>query len=305
MPFNIIRNSIASVTADAIVYADTPQPFTLFSFNPLQFGKGKELIKTRQKLGSISNGDAKIIPASELDAKYIIHTSAPVWHNGLYHEKRLLRSCYEKSFKLALEQNCESIALPIIATDNLGYPKKMTEQIAFECIRDFLSTHDVMISIVLPEKAVLQSTIKPYSDVRKYIESHYVEDPQQKEETGISNTLPDVTIQAFSDTLSQWMSKKNINVQDICHKANMSTRVLSEILTGKAHELNKNHVIALGIALELSLEEMKQFLTTAGYELDYSNESDIITEYHILQNKYDIVTINQILFRFGQPLLGC
>ena len=44
MPFEIVKENLASMAVDAIVYADTQHTFSLFNFNPLLLQEGgKEL----------------------------------------------------------------------------------------------------------------------------------------------------------------------------------------------------------------------------------------------------------------------
>jgi len=304
MPLKIVQTDIVSTPADAIVYAETKLPFTLFNFNPLLLHPtGKELIKSREKLGQVSNGDAKIVPASMLDAKYIIHTSAPAWHGGLYHELEQLYSCYNKVFDLALEHQCKSIIIPIIASDGLGYPKQLSQKTAFECIRKFIFEHDITIYLAIPKRFSLQLPGNQYSAVDKFLNRYYIE--KKEAETSDILSIPcGKAIEEFSEVLSNWMKKKETNLATICHKANLSTEHLSEMLSNTSYVPEKRTVAALGIALELTLDEMKNFMKCIGYEMTPHSKFDLIIEYCLSNHIFDILAVNMILFRFDQELLG-
>ena len=66
----------------------------------------------------------------------------------------------------------------------------------------------------------------------------------------------------------------------------------------------KRTALAFCIALELSLEETDDLLSRAGYTLSRAQKFDVIVEYFILNHKYNVFEINEVLFQFDQPLLG-
>lgn len=67
---------------------------------------------------------------------------------------------------------------------------------------------------------------------------------------------------------------------------------------------SKRTVIALAIVLELSLAETDDLLERAGYVLSHAVKFDVIIEYFIINGKYNVFEINEVLFAYDQPLLG-
>ena len=139
MPFQIIRNDITKVKADIIVNTANPKPtFDGGVDSAIYEAAGKEkLLAERKKIGDIAPGEAAITPAFSLNAKYIIHTVGPTWKDGKHSELEILKSCYEKSLDLALQNDCESIAFPLIATGVYGFPKDKALQVATSVIQEF------------------------------------------------------------------------------------------------------------------------------------------------------------------------
>ncbi len=83
--------------------------------------------------------EAKITPGFRLKARFVIHTPGPVWQGGQSGEKELLTNCYLNSLKLALLNNCHSIAFPNISTGVYGFPKQEAAAIAVEAAKTFLA----------------------------------------------------------------------------------------------------------------------------------------------------------------------
>ena len=79
MPFQIIRNDITKVKADAIVNTVNPKPrIGRGTDSAIYAAAGEEqLLAERKKIGEIAPGQAASTDALNLDANYIIHTVGP------------------------------------------------------------------------------------------------------------------------------------------------------------------------------------------------------------------------------------
>ena len=85
-----------------------------------------------------STGEARITPGFELPARYIIHTPGPIWQGGNHGEATLLANSYRNSLKLAIENDCQTIAFPSISTGVYAYPLAQAAQIAVKTIQTVL-----------------------------------------------------------------------------------------------------------------------------------------------------------------------
>ena len=186
MPFQIIRNDITKVKADAIVNTANPKP---------QIGHGtdsavyeaagrEELLAARQQIGRIDRGQAAYTEAFQLDAKYIIHTVGPVWKDGLSGERAILHSCYETSLELADRLKCRSIAFPLVSSGAYGFPKEEALTIAIDAIRKFLQTHDMKVILVVFDRTALELSESLVGDIEQFIDEQAARKIREKEYGG-------------------------------------------------------------------------------------------------------------------------
>ena len=109
------------------------------------------------KYGHCNTGKAVITPAFAIAAKYIIHAVGPIYHDGHHHAPQLLYSCYQSSLDLAKENDCHSIAFPLISAGIYGYPKDQAWRKALQACRDWITSNaDYDINIVF---AVLDDSV--------------------------------------------------------------------------------------------------------------------------------------------------
>ena len=141
MPFTIVRQDITKMQVDAIVNAANTD---------LQMDGGvcgaifkaagaAQLQAACDKLAPIKTGEAVITPAFGLPTKIIIHAAGPVYRQwNKEQNEQYLRVAYMNSLKRAVENDCETIAFPLISSGIYGYPKDEALQVATSVIHDFL-----------------------------------------------------------------------------------------------------------------------------------------------------------------------
>lgn len=183
MAFQIIRNDITKVAADAIVNTANPEPrYVSGTDYAIYMAAGADaLLKERQKIGNIEIGQAAVTPALALNAKYIIHTVGPAWVDGEHGERDAVRSCYENSLCLAKKLGCESIAFPLIATGVYGFPKADALQIAVSVFSEFLADTDMDIFLVVFDEDSFVLSGKIFSGVDAFIDENYVSEKMDSE----------------------------------------------------------------------------------------------------------------------------
>ncbi|HSP21935.1 MAG TPA: macro domain-containing protein [Planococcus sp. (in: firmicutes)] len=325
MPLEIIRNDLTKMHVDAIVNAANSE---------LQMGGGvcgaifqragaSDMQAACNRIGNCPTGSAVVTPAFKLDARYIIHAVGPVWQGGGQGEEQLLRSAYSTSLGLADELECESIAFPLISSGIYGYPKDQALDIAVSEIRRFLLDHEMLVYLVVFDQKSFVISESLAESINSYIDEHYVDEmavryPRfeqqdmsekilQEAELKTSSSLEDFLAhidEPFSVRLLRFIDEKGMDDVETYKKANIDRKLFSKIRNSPTYTPMKKTIIAFAIALELDLHETEDLLETAGYALSRSNKFDVIIEYFIVHQKYDIYEINEALFSFNQAILG-
>lgn len=339
MPLEIVRNDITKMSVDAIVNAAN---------SSLQRGggvcgaifaaAGVDMLQAEcNRIGNCTVGCAIITDGYALPAKHVIHAVGPVWQGGIHNEECLLSSCYTNSLNIALEHGLKSIAFPLISSGIFGYPKDEALRVAISAIGKFLLKNEMMIYLVVFDKAAYTLSDKLFNSITEYIDDNYVDKHtpkfrqydlemlhQVREMTSTDaddffaekkmivsaeapRKLDDVLnhiSETFTEMLLRLIDESGKTDPEVYKRANLDRKLFSKIRSNLRYKPSKNTVVALAVALELNLDQTKDLLRRAGYALSPSSRFDLIVEYFIGERNYNIFEINEALFAFDESLLG-
>lgn len=339
MPFTIIREDITRMKVDAIVNAANNSLLGGGGVDgAIHKAAGPQLVAECRTLNGCKTGEAKITKGYNLPAKFVIHTVGPIWQGGNHNEEKLLKSCYQSCLALAKNQNFQSIAFPLISTGAYGYPKDAALRIATGAISEFLLHNDMLVTLVVFSKEAITLSEKLFANIQKYIDDNYVDEEalnnrrqnfiSERYEKGTDEVffdevqaehsiqkpyalrtdrkLSDVLAnleETFSQSLLRLIDEKGKSDIETYKKACIDRKLFSKIKSKKYYKPSKSTAILFAIALELNLDETKDLLAKAGFAMTRSSKSDVIIEYFIEHGIYDVLEINEALYKFDQSPL--
>lgn len=149
--------------------------------------------------------------------------------------------------------------------------------------------------------------------IEKYREAIFIEDDIVSDKT-ILESVDSIELEdfiknkrqsPFNELLFSYIDKKATSDSIIYKKAGLDRKHFSKIRSKSNYRPKKNTVIALALALELNKKETDKLLDSAGYSLSYSDTYDLVIQFFLEKNIYDIDLINQALDHFSlKPIIG-
>lgn len=127
------------------------------------------------------------------------------------------------------------------------------------------------------------------SDVQTYLAEHF------------SEGQPD-----FVGYMDELLAQKHLKRQDVLLRANLPYKYGYKLLSGEAHTTNRDKIIRICLAMELTLKQTQRVLKLYGMnELYPKKKRDVILIVALGKKQYDISLIDEELLSLGlQPLVG-
>lgn len=160
---------------------------------------------------------------------------------------------------------------------------------------------------------------KILEELKKYIEGHlnrfevlYKSSDYESYptiESSLINELEDYIENNRRPTLKHvlfsFIDKKGVSDAEIYKKAGIDRKLFSKIRSIANYKPKRNTLIALALALELEKIDFDLLLSSAGYTLSDTDTYDLVIQFCLERNIYDIHEVNEALDYFSlKPLSG-
>lgn len=238
-----------------------------------------------------------------------------------------VRGWYKSAFIKAAGEGAESIRVPFVKPF----------RVALSEVEAFLESHDMTVYLVVPDEARLSPSQDCYKDIDDYISRNYTEKPKKvrakssgffqkaakskasdkyAEEAAVCmDSMPMVSGRSLEDVVNDldktfmelvfsFADEKGMTDVEVQKRANLDRKAFSKLKCGTTKNPSKGTALALAVALRLSLDDTKDLLSRAGFALSPCSRQDVIVQYFIEHEAYDIYEINMALFEHGEPILG-
>lgn len=139
------------------------------------------------------------------------------------------------------------------------------------------------------------------------IDSKKVEKVRSKEP--VSSSISSFLSKHFEDSavakkLNYYMHAKDITTAMIYERCYIDRKLISKITNRSNYHPSKNTMLALCIGLRLTINEAEEFVSLAGYSFSNTSKFDLIIQYMLINEIFDLYFINEMLEKYDQPLLG-
>lgn len=116
-------------------------------------GPALKLFCSQAYPNGIETGEAVLTPAFKISdntpIKYIIHTVAPIYEDGMHQEALAMEDCYYNCLDVIHAYDLKTIALCSLGTGIYGNPLKESTEIAFNVVKDQLINNNLNIDKVV------------------------------------------------------------------------------------------------------------------------------------------------------------
>ena len=180
MPLHIVQNDLTRMACDAVVNPTNERMIATGGLDlQIHRAAGPRLEEDCARIGYCPSGGVVRTRGYRLRARWVLHTAGPVWRGGDAGEEDTLRACYRACLAEAAALELDSVAFPVIAAGNCGFPLALALSVAVSEIRAFLREHETEVFLVVRDRAYFEVDRDRRARLRSFLErSGYPEEPE-------------------------------------------------------------------------------------------------------------------------------
>ena len=118
-------------------------------------------------------------------------------------------------------------------------------------------------------------------------------------ETELENVVNSHHEMSFQQKLLSLIDEKKMTDVEVYKRADLDRKLFSKIRCNEDYRPSKKTILALAIALKLDMEETEDLLSRAEYALSPFSKADLIVEYFIRHENYNIYELKVALYEYG------
>ena len=285
---------------------------------------GQKIQDELNQIGSCKTTQCVHTESYGLKCKYIIHVAGPIFESGLSEEYTNLKKTFDNVFQYAKSLGCTSIAVPLISSGAFCYPTRDVCEIAIERANLFLKNNNMKICITIFSDKTFDECKDLFKKYEQKVGLGFIKNVEYKDYIkrlahayGSNDAIEGLTYspllkykglykegkKTFADALKEIMNKKGVSTSALSSSSYVSVKTISKLTTGTT-EPKLSTLVAIGLALELSLSEFEILLKLAGKSFNLELVFDQIA-YDFFKNKiFKVDKFNGVLIMCGLKPVG-
>lgn len=142
MPYEFVATPLEQLDVEAIVNpTNVFMQFTDGVSARLVACAGEAMQQHCTKLAPLHADEILITQGYGLPAKWVFHVPMPNW---IEQGEEAVALCYARILQDAITQRIQSIALPLLCTEQAGFPQQRSQQLAEEMAQAFCEKHPTL-----------------------------------------------------------------------------------------------------------------------------------------------------------------